>query len=72
MNFLLCEEDDMKIKATVNFNTDNGDYEITYNNLSTPGDPIDFQVAVEYLKKIFADNERNVINSEASSWGGNQ
>jgi hypothetical protein len=45
----------MKLKATVEFDTATGQYEIQFNNLSNPGGAMDRDVITEGLMRILKD-----------------
>jgi hypothetical protein len=55
-----------KIRLTIDLDTESGDYEIQYNNISEPGKPLDFSKIMLYLRGLFSKHEKDVLK-EADS-----
>lgn len=52
----------MKIKCEIELNTDTGEYEIQFWNLSKPGQSIVYTDVLPVLKRIFDDNEKEITS----------
>jgi len=50
----------MKVKCEVTIDTESGDYEVQYWNVSEPGESIVYSDVSPLLKRIFNDNEQEV------------
>ncbi len=50
-----------KVRASVTIDLDTGEYELMYNNISKPGEEINYSEMIRYLKAIFAKNEKDVL-----------
>ncbi len=59
-----------KVRASVTIDLDSGEYEIIYNNISKPGQEIDYTEMMRYLKAIFAKNEKEVVKDAETETTG--
>ena len=50
----------MKIKVEIEIDIPAGNYELTWHNLSSPGEPMDFNILQEALRRILADFTKQV------------
>lgn len=50
----------MKVKAVVTFDTEDGNYEISYHNLSQKGGSMDYGLIQKTLKNIFGDVDKQI------------
>jgi hypothetical protein len=50
----------MKIKCEITMDTETGDYELTFYNLSTSEEPMEYGEMNAILKKIFTDVDKQV------------
>ena len=50
----------MKVKITFEYDTENGEYEMTVNNLTNPGQGIPLENIQEAIRRITGDVEKQV------------
>lgn len=55
----------MKVRVTIEFDTTSGDYEVQYNNLSSPGEPIDFGVVSRALDRVLGHHGKAMEDDTA-------
>jgi hypothetical protein len=57
----------MKIKCILTGDTETGEYEIQFNNLSAPGENMDYNFLMIFLKTIFKDVDNQVADLGVNS-----
>lgn len=55
----------MRVRVTIEFDTKTGDYEVQYNNLSQPGQPIDFAKVSVALDRVLGHHSGAVESGDA-------
>jgi len=50
----------MKIKCEIILDTDNGDYNMVFNNLTKAGEPIEYNELTNFLKKVFNNMDEQI------------
>lgn len=53
----------MKVRCEVNLNTDSGEYEIRFWNMTSPGSDIEYNEIQSMLKSIFIDVDKDIMSS---------
>ncbi len=52
----------MKVKCELTLDTEKDEYEIQFWNLSSPGKPIEYTEIMPVLKKIFENNNEEIVD----------
>lgn len=47
----------MKVKCEIEMDLDEGEYSMKFNNLSAPGDPIEYNEVIEFLRGVMESFE---------------
>lgn len=48
----------MKARVTIDIDSSTGDYDLIFNNISSPGAPIDYTALTAVLRRIFSDVDK--------------
>ncbi len=48
-----------RIRVTFEVDLDTGDYDVTYNNASAPGEPIDLTRTLAVMRKVFFEHQHD-------------
>ena len=51
----------MKIKVTFTVDTEDGEYEMKFDNISSPGEPMSFEIIKKAFQKITEAVERDIM-----------
>lgn len=60
----------MKVAVDFIVDTDTGDYEVVYHNLSKPGGAMDLTKIIAIMKRVIPDHENDTLDDAAYDLSG--